>query len=446
MMKFRFSVQKLSLFIAIFCASWSVSAVETKFATTLSAETGTPLPYAENTGDFLLGNIKADEAATVYLTDDITFFSNATAVYDPLAYDDDVYDFASDDRKVGIILKEAWLDYSSELWATRIGRQIVSWGKSDVVSVTNVLCPNSYTTLNIQDGSDTTLGIDAFRLSGHYDAYSVDFYWIPFVRSSVLPTNNEHPIQKLVTEKFTIDLMKSKEPELKFKNSEFGVKASGYWKWGDASLYGFYGWTRIPEEFEISLKQDSEEKLYSSLQGKANRLVMFGGDAAIPVGDVVVRMEGAFFYNQVVSALKLDSILKLGSILADSRYTYVNRNKISGVIGVDWMPSGWVLSAQYYGDAVLGDVSQVFRKRYIHLATAIVSRSFFKDMLSLSMLGALQFEEWNHAIGLIATFSATDQLSFYGKVFAINLLSDIPETIKEYKHWGGITAGVRLKL
>lgn len=441
-MSLRGLSRKIIFVLSLYSIAWSLAAIETDFSTTLSVETGTPLPYAENRGEFLIGNVKADEAVTVYATDNVTFFANASAVYDALAQGGSEYDCSSDDNKFALILKEAWFDYNAEFWGIRIGRQISSWGKADVLKVTDVLCPSSYNSLNIQEAGDAVLGIDAVRLSGHGDAFSLDFYWIPFVRADALPTGENHPVQKTLSQYTHWQIAPTKTPEISFANSEFGVKASGYWKWGDASLYGFYGWDRFPAEFDMF----SEGKLI--IEGKTNRFLMIGADVAVPVGDVVVRAEGAFFYDRAITTFAKD-ILEFFILIGDPQKTYVTRNEVKALVGVDWMPSGWVLSAQYYGDVVLGDMSPIFsRDRYVHVATAAASRSFFKDTLSLSLAGILQFETWNHAIALLSTYSVTDQFSLYAKLLACNIMDDniADDIFSDFYHWGAVTAGMRLKL
>ena len=158
------------------------------------------------------------------------------------------------------------------------------------------------------------MGIDAVRLSTHYKDYTFDFYWIPFVRTSSLPTAIDNPIQQYLTNKWFVDLKDSEEPEQKIYNSEFAAKVGAYWKLCDLSLYGFYGWDRIPEEFEIGIDiSNTSEGLYY-IQGKYNRLLMLGA---------------------------------------------------------------WIFTCQYYADMILGDTSEINREPSSHVATAAVSHSFF---------------------------------------------------------------------
>lgn len=76
---------------------------------------------------------------------------------------------------------------------------------------------------------------------------SVDFYWISFVRSSVLPLAKNHPIRKLMDEELNGELQgyaqigKTGDVEPSVENFEYGFRASAYWKYADISLYGFSG-------------------------------------------------------------------------------------------------------------------------------------------------------------------------------------------------------------
>ncbi|MCR4822026.1 MAG: hypothetical protein K5873_04030 [Treponema sp.] len=443
-MTFLSTKTKISFILSFIFLCQSVFALDSRVSSVISAEFGTPLPYAENKGDILESNIKADENLTVLAGDNVTFFTSAMAIYDAQGYQASHYDLHTDDYKLKFLLKEAWLDYTCEYWAVRIGRQIASWGKSDIIPVTNVLCPRTLTSLNIQDSSDTYLGIDAVRLSSHYKDYAFDFYWIPFVRSSVLPTSSNNPIQNFLTQSYGLDLKDSEVPERKLYNSEFAMKAAAYWRWGDASLYGFYGWDRIPEEFEVGVDLlNSSEGLYY-LKGKHNRLLMLGADSAIPLGeDFVIRLDGAFFYNKATSVLKGDSINQIDSYFDSSSNTYVKKNFLKALAGLDWTKGAWVLSCQYYTDILLGEREQVNRDSFIHAATAAISRNFLKDTLNLSLAGCLQFGNWNYALAFLAKYNATDKLSFYAKILAFNMVSSAGEYLKDYNSWGGISSGIR---
>ena len=383
--------------------------------------------------------MKGDAEFYLYANDKTTFFVNGQLVLDALRSQSDSFDLGPAGSYVGIALKEAWLDYTSDHWAVRVGRQISSWGKADIIPVTNVICPSNYSSFNIFSLTDSLLGVDAARFSLKNDVYSLDFYWVPIVRASAIPTDKNHFVQKILydsKELFGMQLAKTKTPEPKIENFEYGLKASAYWKYADVSLYAFYGYDKLPGSFELS---------WGDLVGRARRMTMFGADASIPLGDIVLRLEGAFFPDSampiVPGSVDMKEFVRNGF---EHDFGYKERNRLKMLAGLDWMPGGWILSAQYYGDLVFGDIEDLGRANYIHIATLAVSKNFFKDTLSLSLAALVQFEEWNNAFVLKADFKASDSLTFSAALYCVNIFDDFEfDTFNEFRNWGGATVGAK---
>ena len=417
----------------ILLSPFCLFAFDTDFSFSLLTDMSTPLPYAKRAGELIQAEMKGDLELYLYATEKTTFFMNGRVILDPLSSLSDSFDLGAAESHLGFSLKEAWIDYTSDYWAFRGGRQIVAWGKADLLTVTNVLCPRNYTSFSFFDLSDTYMGIDAARVSFKSDIYSLDFYWIPIVRASALPTAKKHPVQK-VLDASPIDF-KNNAPEPKFENFEYALKASAYWKYADVSLYGFYGYDRLPSSF----------KLYAlSAEMDYNRSLMVGADASIPLGGLVLRLEGAFFYDSAIPKTKINIDLSDPSILFDYDFGYKKRDKLVMLAGLDWMPGGWILSAQYYGDLAFGDMSELSRSNYVHMATLAISKSFFKDTLAVSLAGLVQFEEWNNMFVLNASYNATDALVVSASVYCVNIVSDLGyKTFNDLRNWGGVTISAK---
>ena len=86
------------------------------------------------------------------------------------------------------------------------------------------------------------------------------------------------------------------DPELKIENGEYALKASGYFSAFDISLYGFYGFEKTPT---LSYTGNNPN-VYSipesiTVNGSYKRMTMIGLDTAFPIGELVIRAEGAYF-------------------------------------------------------------------------------------------------------------------------------------------------------
>lgn len=429
----------------ILLSPFCLFAFDTDFSFSLLTDMSTPLPYAKRAGELIQAEMKGDLELYLYATEKTTFFMNGRVILDPLSSLSDSFDLGAAESHLGFSLKEAWIDYTSDYWAFRGGRQIVAWGKADLLTVTNVLCPRNYTSFSFFDLSDSYMGIDAARVSFKSDIYSLDFYWIPIVRTSALPMAKKHPVQKVLADSvesslpgYSLPDFKNNAPEPKFENFEYALKASAYWKYADVSLYGFYGYDRLPSSFKLD-----------GLSMDYNRSLMVGADASIPLGGLVLRLEGAFFYDSAIPKTKIDIDLSsnwaiISFLASDYDFGYKKRDKLVMLAGLDWMPGGWILSAQYYGDLVFGDMSELSRDNYVHMATLAISKSFFKDTLAVSLAGLVQFEEWNNMFVLNASYNATDALVVSASIYCVNIFSDLGyKTFNDLRNWGGATISAK---
>ena len=323
------------------------------------------------------------------------YYDNSSALAEGSVF----YDAVS--NKLDYSVDELWVDYTESFWGIRIGRQKVAWGKADGVDITNVICPDDMSSFSAMTGDDSKLPVDAVRLSLSGNLFTADAYWIPFFTPAALPLNEGNPLRKfLIPENVEMEIEglpeplilpvipgEIEEPEKKIWNGEYGAKVSGYFSAFDISLYGFYGWDDIP----LFESNPSEQGIIIS--GKYKRMAMLGMDAAIPIRNVVLRTEAAFF---------------------PQRYFAVDeqRNEISALAGLDWMHEGWTITAQYFCDAVIGDLDKIERDdAYTHGATLSVSKTFLNETLEASFSGLINFNELDSMLKPSINYSLSDQIS-----------------------------------
>ena len=300
-------------------------------------------------------------------------------------------------------VSELWLDYTESFWGIRIGRQKAAWGKADGIDITNVLCPSDMSSLAAMTGDDSKLAVDAIRLSLSGNQFTADAYWIPFFTPSALPLNEGNSLRKFVVPE-SIEILVApgvyqpvpltigsiEKPELAIWNGEYGLRVSGYLSAFDLSIYGFYGWDDTPI---LDYKMTS----LLTVNGEYERMAMIGADAALPIGETVLRLETAFFPQRHFQKEEGSSL---------------QRNQISALAGLDWMPSGWTLTAQYYCDAVLGDLDELERTdTYEHGATLSLSKSLVNETLELSFAGILGLNDFDSMLSPSVKYSLSDQIT-----------------------------------
>ena len=356
----------------------------------------------------------------------ITFTGTIDAYYDnssALAEGSVTYDAVN--NLLDYSVDELWLDYTESFWGVRIGRQKAVWGKADGIDITNVLCPSDMSSLAAMTSDDSKLAVDAIRLSLNGNQFTADAYWIPFFTPAALPLDEGNALRKfLVPEAFELPIPEMntvlvlpvtidgiENPELAIWNGEYGLRVSGYFSAFDISLYGFYGWDDTPFlDYAISYGEPAIPGNPATampngfvINGKYERMAMIGADAALPIGETVLRLEGAFFPQRHFQKEEGGSL---------------QRNQISALAGIDWMPEGWTLTAQYYCDAVLEDLDKLEREEtYEHGATLSISKSLGNETLEISFAGLIGFNDFDSMLSPSVEYSLSDQIKAGLKAF-----------------------------
>ena len=316
-------------------------------------------------------------------------------------------------------LGELWADYTESFWGIRIGRQKAAWGKADGIDITNVLCPSDMSSLAAMTGDDSKLAVDAIRLSLSGNQFTADAYWIPFFTPSALPLSEGNALRKFLvpsTFELPIPAMNTtlilpvtigelEKPELALWNGEYGLRVSGYLSAFDLSLYGFYGWDDTPFlDYSMTYGAPADPSNPATampngltVSGKYERMVMLGADAALPIGETVLRLEGAFFPQRHFQKEEGGTLQK---------------NQLSALAGIDWMPSGWTFTAQYYCDEVFGDLDELEREdAYQHGASLSLSKSLVNETLELSFVGLLGLNDFDSMLSPEIKYSISDQIN-----------------------------------
>ena len=345
-------------------------------------------------------------------------------------------------------LGELWLDYTESFWGVRIGRQKAAWGKADGIDITNVLCPSDMSSLAAMTGDDSKLAVDAIRLSLSGNQITVDAYWIPFFTPSALPLDQGNSLRKFMVpasvdfplapgQELSLPVMigELEKPEQKIWNGEYGLRVSGYLSAFDLSLYGFYGWDDTPFlDYSISygLPADPGNPATAMpdalcVSGKYEHMTMIGADAALPIGETVLRLETAFFPQrhfqkkaEKIMEEKIEEAMKAAAAGTSPEEIKITeqRNQLSALAGIDWMPSGWTLTAQYYCDVVFGELEPLDREdAYQHGATLSVSKSLVNETLELSFSGLLGFNDFDSMLSPSVKYSISDQINVGVKAF-----------------------------
>ncbi len=369
----------------------------------------------KSAGKFTLGNTEFTGTIDAY-SGNSSAFAKGSISYDALT------------KSVNFSLGELWADYTSSFWGIRIGRQKVAWGKADGIDITNVVCPSDMSSITAMTSDDSKLPVDAVRLSFSGNQFTADAFWIPFFTPAVLPAEKVAgvPIEK---------------PELAIWNGEYGLKLSGYFSMFDVSLYGFYGWEDTPF---VDYKIDMTNPSVVIPSANYKHMAMVGLDTAIPIGPTVLRSEAAFFPKR---NFQKDAQTIVKENMTGTAETTKELNQLNALIGLDWMPSGWTLTAQYFCDYVFGNLDNLDRKdAYTHGATLSISKSLLNETMDLSLAGLVNFNAFDSLLKPSLSYSLSDQINLETGAYILLPGPDEDGTYGAYKDYSSIYINVKFSI
>ena len=272
--------------------------------------------------------------------------------------------------------REMWLEYSTDSWSLRAGRQIIFWGKADSLRVTDNVSPADYSDFTNRLREELRVPVSAalLRISG--DSVFADFIWIPKFRAASFPaaTDPWGPLFSVGNNPL-LRIGETEEPATTLENSELGLRVSGNFSGFDVAASVLYTWDDNPV-YESKLVL-TEQGAWAEVSPRHRRMTVFGLDLSFPWEDFVFRAEGAFFPDKHFTSTSLGSASK-------------KKDMLKWVLGVDWSPGNdWMVTAQIYDEYVLQHEADLSSNAHRHIATLNISKKFLNQTLTLSEMAYL---------------------------------------------------------
>jgi hypothetical protein len=379
----------------LLCATSLLAQVETAFHG--SVETLHALPVSKNR--------EMTDSRSAF-TGEISAFAGEASAFVSLSAE---YNGVSPDR-TGFTLNEAWLDWSAGGFSLRLGRQLVSWGAADGRILTDVVCPQNLSAYAGLDFAGSRLAVDGIKLRYAFPALAIEALWLPLFSPARLP-GEQNPLYAVLYPS-SIDMGGTALPvsiqddalPRTIADGEYGLRISWYTSAIDFSVMGFYGWNDIPfmEKNLIATPAGFE------LSPAYERTITAGADASIPIGDFLLRLETAWTGGGRYERPAAETAAILGSGQTEKP---VEKQRLQVLAGIDWNPSVWGFSAQYYEDllpdAYSGGTERPWRKNGVTLR---IARSFFRETFNLAAWCYLDLYDFDTAGSVSAEYALTDAL------------------------------------
>lgn len=315
--------------------------------------------------------------------------------------------------RTGFKLNEAYFRYSGEIWDLSFGRQIINWGQADGFTLTDVLSAKDSSAFIALSSDDTKLASDSIRLRFFHDIFTFEAVAVPFFTPNKLPLfsfedgaknalfcielPDEHT-EGSITIPIKYTKTENEKPKM-FTDSEAAARLSFFLPGIDFSVSGFYGWDKNPK-----FTKKGEVKVLNgiptfviTLNQEYYRIGMAGIDAAIPAGDVTVRLESAWIGGRHFNPKLIIEQPK-------------PKHQLLMLAGLDWNKSSWFISAQYFEDLILNHKDDIERPIHKGFVSLNISKTFLRETLKLSASGAIDINYGSTFSTYAVDYSLTDNM------------------------------------
>ncbi len=354
--------------------------------------------------------------------------------------------------RTGFRLNEAYYRYSGNIWDISVGRQLIAWGQADGFKLTDVLSARDSSEFIAFSGEDARLASDSIRLRFFHDIFTFEAVAVPFFTPNKLPrfgfengakndlyyidTPNTFDMQTpfgTLTAPIAYTKTEIAKPKM-FTDTEAAARFSFFLPGIDFSISGFYGWDKTPRFVKSGYAKKGlldpaapfgplnpyiPKELHTNFNEEYYRIGMAGIDAAIPAGDVTIRLETAWVGERFFEPKNLltdESIAGLKRQTPDDVSLDFNapvkKHQLLALAGIDWIKDSWTLSAQYFEDLILDHKDDIERPMHKGFVSLNISKTFLRDTLKLSASGAVDVNYGSTSSTCSAAYALTDNIRF----------------------------------
>lgn len=259
----------------------------------------------------------------------------------------------------GFELREVYLEYAAKGWDLRVGRQIIIWGKSDGLQITDVISPMDLTEFLARDFDDIRTPVEAVRFRILGSQSNLELVWVPVFKPAVLPEGS-NPWAVAINDDIPVF-----QPETTLGNSEVFGRLSFYLPGIDLAFSGFYTWDDYGVTDPVAMET------------RHHRVGGLGAEFSMPLGAFVIRGESAFYLGKRYGG---ESLYK--------------KNALDSLLGVDWYPgNNWSLTAQLVNRSIIGYEEGIDDNAHEWLMTLGITRKFMRETLTLSTFLYMGFNQ-----------------------------------------------------
>jgi hypothetical protein len=270
------------------------------------------------------------------------------------------------------VLREGYVEISTDALDFRIGKQLVIWGKADGAFITDLVSPKDLSQFLTPEFEEIRLGVTGIRTDMYLDKLRLQLVWLPWFTPAITPAPGSLWYRAPVAP-IPLIMLPAILPEHNLASGEYFGKLAWSVAGLDLELVGASMWDDLPVAHVVARTGAPSPSL--TVRPEYYRTLMAGGNASLPIGSAILRAEAAYIHGKRFQADP--------SIVMDG---FLERDSLQYLVGTDFALAGINMNLQFIQDIVLDHASAIQRLPVKTTAMAGFAAAMFHETLSFDFL------------------------------------------------------------
>ncbi|MEA1873199.1 MAG: DUF1302 family protein [Bacteroidota bacterium] len=327
-----------------------------------------------------------------------TFDLNLEKRANKVAFKVNPYLYHYTDRNLEVGLREAYMDMYFNNFDIRLGKQQIIWGKAQGVFITDVVSPKDLREFLLPDFDEIRTGVTAVKFNFYKGSHSFEAVWTPVFTPTQMPADGSIWAP---TMNFPVN------PEWDYSNSEvspslensevfgrYSVMASAF----DFELVGGYFYYDDPAlHLNKEINPITMQLTGLTVSPEYHRVGMGGGSFSVPIGDMIIRGEGAYYsgrYFQTEDPAISDAAIE--------------KDNLHYMAGLDYTIGGVRLSAQFIQEYIIDYEDGIYNDEMENTMTFLAKKDFFREKLWIELFSYIGLNNEDALIRPKVTYDFAD--------------------------------------
>ena len=295
--------------------------------------------------------------------------------------------YMGDNQDLQLGIREAYIDFYLENADIRVGKQAIIWGEAEGAFITDLVSPRDMRSFILADFKEIRKGVPAIKIDYYKDAFTFEGIWLPKFIPTSMPGNKSIWRKDMNPPFDTATINIPTMPDANLENSEVFGKVSHFGSKANWALMGGYAFTDEPYVWKITPPVPTIDQEYG-------RYIMGGGSLSTNVGQTVLRLEAAAYFDKPFAAVTKAPVPSA---------TVEKHHQLQGLTGLDWDLWGMQMSTQYIFGYVHDHHDKLMEqgkalKEFSHTFTFRVQKTFFSDQLAAKLFTYVETDPLNALI------------------------------------------------